>query len=779
MPQSEDTGLCQAAVEAGFVTQTQVQECLRLLSRLRQRDPHLTIGDLMVRRGYMTQAQLRRVQEKRPGRDPLVHTRVAQYEILERLGAGAMGVVYKALNIGLNRVSALKVLSEERVAEEGYLERFYREARAAGQLIHPNIVTIYHVGQADKHHFIEMEYVEGESIGGVLARESRVDAARCVAWTRQVAAALEAAHAHGIVHRDIKPDNILVGEDGTAKVADFGLAKSLADATRLTRPGQAVGTPLYMAPEQYDGSGPDRRSDFYSLGVSLYLMLTGRHPFRANNIPDLVHAHKHTQPTPVEELNPDVPAGLSHVVSKLLAKSPDDRYQSAQDVIADLDRVLAAQPEPSPLRVIRFPGGGRWEPVDLPEGMATIGRSSSNPIPLQDKRASRRHAQLIKDDTGLQLQDLGSTNGTRVNGERIDLVRLSPHDLVMIGTTLMLVLGPREPADRDETGRRATLAGTHGPVAGVRFEVTGRPIVVGRGEEADVRIEDPNVSEFHAHISACDKGIRIYDLGSQCGTRVNGQRIVRTLMQGPSMIEIASSRFTIELEPGAAPLIPSQPAPDLPEEQEVRVEPSAKDEASAAEEPPAPIPPGHAAARTRASPVPMTEQAAAADDSTGPPKPPSSISDIDLVKVLDDSDAGPGKREKMAVTDDLPEFDSDTHTPAADLRTVHAPTQRGPQEAGAQKSAITFVIGPLKGREFPLPEGVISLGRSPEADITIDDPLLSRKHAEIRREGGRIEVVDLQSVNGIEVNGERVSRKQLELGSSVRIGVSLFVLHTG
>jgi Tol biopolymer transport system component/predicted Ser/Thr protein kinase len=263
---------------------------------------------------------------------------ISHYRILEKLGEGGMGVVYKAHDTTLDRDVALKFLPSQFTASEEDRTRFVREAKAASSLDHPNICTVYEAGQSPEGQmFIAMAYYAGPSLKEVIAN-GRMSVEEALRIGIQVAEALKAADAKGIVHRDVKPGNIIITADGVAKLVDFGLA-SQAEWSKLTRSQSTLGTAAYMTPEQATGEGADHRSDLWSLGVILYEMIAGKLPFKGDHEAALMYSIVNEEPAPIQELVPDCSPDLVYVISRLLEKDPEDRYQSAAEVSSELRRL--------------------------------------------------------------------------------------------------------------------------------------------------------------------------------------------------------------------------------------------------------------------------------------------------------------------------------------------------------------------------------------------------------------------------------------------------------
>jgi beta-lactam-binding protein with PASTA domain/tRNA A-37 threonylcarbamoyl transferase component Bud32 len=263
-----------------------------------------------------------------------------RYEILERIGGGGMALVYKSHDILLNRFVAVKVLRQQYVNDEEFIRRFRREAQSAASLSHPNIVSIYDVGQEQEVHYIVMEYVEGVTLNDVIKDKAPLQVEEAIHFASQICDALDHAHTNHIIHRDIKPHNILIGKNGRVKVTDFGIARATSSST-ITQTGSVVGSVHYFSPEHAKGTNTGAKSDLYSLGIVLYQMLTAQLPFIGES--PISVALKHLQETMVEprKVNPLIPQSVENIILKAVRKNQDERYQSAKEMLNDLDSSLS------------------------------------------------------------------------------------------------------------------------------------------------------------------------------------------------------------------------------------------------------------------------------------------------------------------------------------------------------------------------------------------------------------------------------------------------------
>ncbi len=267
----------------------------------------------------------------------MVGSKILHYKILEKLGEGGMGVVYKAEDIKLKRLTALKFLPSHISSSKEDLARFNQEAQAAAILSHPNICTVYAIEEDDARQFIAMEYIDGKTLSRRIS-DSPPSTSEAISYAIQIGEALQEAHANGIVHRDIKSENIMVNSKNQIKVMDFGLAK-LKGSIKLTKASSTVGTLAYMAPEQIQGGEVDARSDIFSFGVVLFEMLTGILPFKGEHDASIMYAILNEEPDSLQKYLPEASSDLSHVIERALEKDPEDRYQSMKDIVIELRRI--------------------------------------------------------------------------------------------------------------------------------------------------------------------------------------------------------------------------------------------------------------------------------------------------------------------------------------------------------------------------------------------------------------------------------------------------------
>jgi serine/threonine protein kinase len=281
--------------------------------------------------------------------DPLIGAKLGPCRVEERLAAGGMGVVYRARHTLLDQDVAVKILAPSLAADQEYVTRFFREAGAAGQIDHPNVIRVIDVGKFEDRYYLVMEYVPGDTLDRVIETERRLPLERATKFVREITSGLAAAHRAGIIHRDIKPGNIIVSPDGKPHLTDFGLARHAENKKGLTVEGTFLGTPEYASPEQVEGKKLDHRTDLYSLGVTYYQLLSGTLPFLGESPMEIAIKRTKEEPRPLENAMPGADPRACAIVKKLLHGEAGQRYQSATDLIRDLDAILQG-PRPTPLK---------------------------------------------------------------------------------------------------------------------------------------------------------------------------------------------------------------------------------------------------------------------------------------------------------------------------------------------------------------------------------------------------------------------------------------------
>ncbi len=343
---SLDTELGRLVVERKLATQEEVDACIARAKELAEEENQETLADVMVARGVVTERQIERARteiEASRGQQ------IPGYQMLKKLGAGAMATVFMARQISLDRIVAIKVLPRRLSENTEYVERFYKEGKAAAKLNHANIVQAFDVGEAGGYHYFVMEYVKGHTLYDELAGGKVFEEDEALRIIIQIARALEHAHEQGLIHRDVKPKNIMMTPEGVAKLADMGLARAARDEqTAQAEAGRAFGTPYYISPEQIRGEMDiDFRADIYSLGATLYHLVTGRVPFDGPTPVAVMQKHLKEALVPPDHINTKLSAGLGEVVEVMMAKDRSRRYASTSDLLVDLGAIASGQ---SPLQ---------------------------------------------------------------------------------------------------------------------------------------------------------------------------------------------------------------------------------------------------------------------------------------------------------------------------------------------------------------------------------------------------------------------------------------------
>ena len=338
--QSDEERLAQALIGRGLIVGDEADACRSSPDASARPEEFLK---RLVKAGSLTPNQARRVAKELSS---LLHQDIPGYQLLEKVGQGSMGTVYKARQISLNRLVAIKMLHPRLTAKSDLLQRLVREAHAAAKLSHNNIVQAIDVGSAGNLHYFAMEYVEGTSIRDMLEKGWKFNEAEALSIIIPVAQALQHAHKRELIHRDVKPANIILTNDRVPKLADLGMARETenAEIAKAER-GMTIGTPFYISPEQIRGKiDIDGRADIYSLGATLYHMVTGQPPFPGNKIEPVLEAHLYKELVPPDHLNTSLSSGLGEVVEFMMSKDRTQRYRNAEDLLVDLECLARGQP---------------------------------------------------------------------------------------------------------------------------------------------------------------------------------------------------------------------------------------------------------------------------------------------------------------------------------------------------------------------------------------------------------------------------------------------------
>jgi len=471
-----------------------------------------------------------------------------RYRNLDIIGRGGIGTVYRALDLLLNRVVAIKMFPRDFTTDSAFFERFKREAQIMARLSNPGIVNLYDVGEADGQIYLVMQYVEGQSLAEVMASHKPLEVEYAIAIVRQAGEALGYIHRAGLIHRDLKPSNILISPNGRVVLMDFGLAM-LTNLSSLTEAGTIMGTPQYMSPEQVKGERLDFRSDIFSLGVVFYELLTGSKPFSGGSEFDNLYKIVFAQPTPLRSFNPAVSPEVEKIVLKALAKKPEERYQGVDELVTALGQTMKARP-PEPKSVSSVSSS-----VPVPRS----GKTASGAKPAAKKTVAAKWAAVLVavtllafgiiffKQTGI-IFSLVTLAAAGILASVFILWRYRPKKIrrpaPITKTVPPLSTAPAKPAPpsidptvetlpftespiphtallQGEPRATAWLLGLNGAYRGQQFRLADHA-VIGRDAPGDVILKDHSVSRRHAQIRWQNGRFYVDDLSSTNGTYVNG-----------------------------------------------------------------------------------------------------------------------------------------------------------------------------------------------------------------------------------------------------------------
>jgi len=645
--------------------------------------------------------------------------RIAEFEVINKLGQGAMGAVYKVQNVAQNRICALKLLPlalRERDPEA--VKRFGREARALIEISHKNVMKAYQVGVIGGQFFLEIELVEGEDLESMVARSAYLNAATATNIVLQAAQGLAVAHEKNIIHRDIKPENILVAADGVVKVADFGLGKNIRADDGLTGDNQLVGTPYFMPPEQWSNREVDARSDLYALGATFYYVLTGEHPY-VGRVAEIMYQHLESPVPDPRKVRPEVPEDISRIVVKLMAKRPEDRYPSAQDLIKDL-RALRVQPSPidkvDPLvgrrlgdySIITYIGQGPSGKVFRTRNLRSDSIVALKVFHPQSLRftpkefiektrtlARLKHPNIVRVIQGAQIAEWFCLELDYINGMNLD-------NVIRKGRKLSV--------------RQA--AGTIRRIALALCEAHEQGIVHGNVKPTNV-------------LFTRDGDAMLTDFAIGAGAGGNAEPYVSPECVDGSERGVCADLYALGATFFYALIGEDSPTPGSPREQ---FDPT----------------------RRRAD-------------------VPNSVRDI-VLKLLS---AAPNDRYASArdVVRDLQSVREELMASRAAGRSMV-----GEGRLAAETETTYFLVcveGPRQAQRYRIAERPVIIGRDYKSHIFILDQMLSRRHAQVVLGANQVEIRDLGSRNGTQVNGQPITHAVLHEGDKIQIGSSVFVLERG
>lgn len=373
MPPLDDSEVGRKVVDQKLCSAEEIAICKARQEELAEKGVKKTLLDILVEDGFVTQTQIARMN-KSMDEDSMYRPaqQIPGFQILKKLGQGAMATVFMAKQLSLDRTVAIKVLPRRMSENPEFVERFYREGKAAARLNHPNIVQAIDVGESGGYHYFVMEYIDGFTVYDRIIEEKPLEEEEAIRIALGTAEALNHAHDRGFIHRDVKPKNVMLTKDNKVKLADMGLAREVSDYKIATmEKGKAYGTPYYISPEQIRGEiNIDFRADIYSLGATFYHMLTGRVPFDGNTPSAVMHKHLKEPLQPPDHINTKLSSGVAEVVELMMAKKREDRYPSTKELIVDLEALLKGE---APVLARKKYGD------DLLENLAKSGTTVSTP----------------------------------------------------------------------------------------------------------------------------------------------------------------------------------------------------------------------------------------------------------------------------------------------------------------------------------------------------------------------------------------------------------------
>ncbi|MDA0837819.1 MAG: FHA domain-containing serine/threonine-protein kinase [Planctomycetota bacterium] len=463
MPEEEIKLIAKIVLKNNLASETQINECISELEAQLKSGKRIRLIDVLFRRGVLKKSQIKAVINafEQTNKVQLLNSSIPNFKFLKNVGNGTAGTVYLAEQLSIGRRVAIKILDEELAANPGFIRNFQREAKSAASLNHPNVIQAIDFGESGGYHYFVMEYVDGESLATILKRERRLDESRVAHIGYRIASALQHAAKHNLIHRDVKPANIMLNSQGQAKLCDLGLARTIM-SEHSTRSGTAAGTPAYMSPEQAMGRGDlDFRTDIFSLGTTLYHLLTGTIPFKANNLPELLDKIVNKDVDFPSELTHGVSPETEEVILKMMSKKRENRPETADQLASMLkklgDKLPPAPPlflnavtvrcaiPPTDVRHSEFlvpmlyvtEGADEGKRFSLCWNETILGRHNSADIRLRDRWISRQQCKITKKGDKFHFEVLSKSSPMDLNGERVTEATLKPDDQITCYKTKM------------------------------------------------------------------------------------------------------------------------------------------------------------------------------------------------------------------------------------------------------------------------------------------------------------------------------------------------------
>jgi pSer/pThr/pTyr-binding forkhead associated (FHA) protein len=790
-----DSIFARAVLKAGYADEASIKACGSRLRADKSDPPSVRLPDVLLDEGVLTNAQLAEVlgilrvrlatcsdcgfrRYVRPDRDPWkpckkcrrssrtekellekgeapeadlrdpdLPTEIAHLRILRRLiGGGEIGV-YKAFNSSLDRIVSVTLLSP-RFAEQSPLETkaLVNGARDTARIDHPNLVHVFHVGEENGWSFIETEFVEGLSLERLLGMRSPLPVEEATAIMRQVAEAIQAMHSGGLTHGRIHPTMIRVRRDRVSKLSGFGLSTAFGRSQSISE-SAAMEYMAYRAPEVLQEEPADARADLYSLGVAFFRCVAGRLPFLADDRADLVRKQCWDRPPDPCDLNSRLPRVVGDLILRLLAKKPGGRFADAGEFLAALANATARE---GGARLARLELGSVASLHPVTSSDLIIGRGAECGVVLRDDRASRKHTKvaLRTTDVGLEdhsavqslagvgtlslqgcevvVADLRSSNGTYINARQISRRVLVPGDIVRVGRTHFVYLISGMPLKRDLADARGRLVGQISGGGEADLLVTDVPILIGSCEEADLRLKGQ--PDMAAQIVATNEGVQI--------THLVEETPATEFLSDGDVIHFGRTALTFQAS--------------IPEARATGV--------GAAIRPP------------DANDGFFDITGILADEA-------DRVEQLDTPPPATSADAF-GPAEEDGGDEAEPAWAPSKAPSTAPNPGMRTPTSRpDPATVGAQNMVLTAKAGPRKGDSFPIGREETMIGSNEECGISLPESLVSGRHARILRKEGVAVLEDLQSKNGVYVNGTKIRIRPIKPGDEIRIGTTKFLVH--